>query len=977
MRYFEEHYSDLSYPLKQADALTGLRAAQLGAIHSIAAHFSGRREPAIITMPTGSGKTAVLTAAALVLRAKRVLVIAPNRLVREQLVEQFAHLTTLRALGAVPGTMAPPKVANIKKRISSEDDWERLRAFDVIIGMPQSISTAFDSVPPPPTDLFDVVLVDEAHHSPAKTWQVLLDEFPEAQRVLFTATPYRQDQREIKGRFVYTYDLKRAFDDGVFGRITFEPVIPAAVGETNDVAIARATEAKFREDHRAGLRHHVLVRTDSRKRAELLEEMYRTHTALRLKLVTGDKSLRYLKGVLEELTRGDLDGIVCVNMMGEGVDFPSLKIAAIHSPHRSLNVTLQFIGRFARTTGERLGQATFLAIPSEIEIETERLYDTRAVWQVMVENLSASRVSHETTTREVLESFNHAEVLSADLADLSLYVLEPYYHVKIYQMTDLVDVRSVVFPDSMELIYQNVSAEHNAAIFITREFSQPRWTTDDRLVSVQADLFVVHQDTKSKLLFMCASQRSDGLYDELARSFAGANPRPLPLARLNRALNDLTSPEFFNVGMRNRVSSSTTESYRMITGSNADKAVLPSDGRLYHRGHVFGRATDAGQQVTIGLSSASKIWSNRSSKIPQLIEWCATLADRINSDRVPITGSGLDYLEVGEVIDALPDAIVAVNWPQHIVRQYPGFEAIVGGRTYQAKLLDLDIAVDREQSSLDTVVIAFSYGEEFTYRATFSFRTDRYFEPAPGPQPDLHVEHDRGYVPMVDFLNTNPLWLYTAGLGLVEASSYIGPPADDRPFLDLNQIEVAPWVEERVNIRREFGDAGEGLRSVHEWLEGRLAVSESAVVYYDHGTGEVADFVAVTGREGGGLLIQLYHCKGAGGASPGHRLDDMYEVAMQAVKSVTWGLKQRILSTIKRRFTQRVGSHRFVKGDLELLERLLNGATPAQIEFECIAVQPGLAKDGLPASLEQVLAASSDHLVRAAFRPLRVIASAE
>lgn len=37
------------------------------------------------------------------------------------------------------------------------------------------------------------------------------------------------------------------------------------------------------------------------------------------------------------------------NKMGEGFDFPFLKIAAIHAPHQSLAVTLQFIGRFART----------------------------------------------------------------------------------------------------------------------------------------------------------------------------------------------------------------------------------------------------------------------------------------------------------------------------------------------------------------------------------------------------------------------------------------------------------------------------------------------------------------------------------------------------------------------------------------------------------------------------------------------------
>jgi len=120
MSYFEDHYKDFRFPITEGDD-PGFRRAQLGAIHATAAHFTTRKDPGIITMPTGSGKTAVLLAAAFVLRAKRVLVITPSRLVREQIAEEIADLVQLRRVRAVSDDTARPKVLNVRKRITASE----------------------------------------------------------------------------------------------------------------------------------------------------------------------------------------------------------------------------------------------------------------------------------------------------------------------------------------------------------------------------------------------------------------------------------------------------------------------------------------------------------------------------------------------------------------------------------------------------------------------------------------------------------------------------------------------------------------------------------------------------------------------------------------------------------------------------------------------------------------------------------------
>lgn len=93
VNYFSRHYDELRFPLKY-DGQPGLRRGQIGALHAIAAHFTFKADPAVVTMPTGSGKTVVLALSPYILRANRVLAITPSRLVRNQIPEEFEKLGT-------------------------------------------------------------------------------------------------------------------------------------------------------------------------------------------------------------------------------------------------------------------------------------------------------------------------------------------------------------------------------------------------------------------------------------------------------------------------------------------------------------------------------------------------------------------------------------------------------------------------------------------------------------------------------------------------------------------------------------------------------------------------------------------------------------------------------------------------------------------------------------------------------------------
>ena len=54
------------------------------------------------------------------------------------------------------------------------------------IGMVQTIARHVEELEPP-----SIIFVDEAHHVLGKSYRRILDAFPEAYKLLFTATPYR------------------------------------------------------------------------------------------------------------------------------------------------------------------------------------------------------------------------------------------------------------------------------------------------------------------------------------------------------------------------------------------------------------------------------------------------------------------------------------------------------------------------------------------------------------------------------------------------------------------------------------------------------------------------------------------------------------------------------------------------------------------------------------------------------------------
>lgn len=330
----------------------GLRLPQIGALYSLLGYLkSDNNMPATIVMPTGTGKTEVILSSIIAGKFEKTLVIVPSDALREQTSDKLLKCGLLRELGLISEKFLNPIVAIVKHGLSAEDIQPILKA-NVIIATASAISKVSSIVLKKISESCSHLIIDEAHHVNAVTWLAIKRTFNDKPVLQFTATPFRTDTTRIEGKIIFNYPLSQAQKDGCFMPIEFHPIKEFQESKV-DEAIAKKAITLLRNDIEIGLDHIMMARTNNIARAKKIIAIYERESDLNPILITSKEKDK--KSILDNIRSGQHKIIVCVDMLGEGFDLPQLKIAAIHDPHKSINILLQFTGRFTRTTEKILG----------------------------------------------------------------------------------------------------------------------------------------------------------------------------------------------------------------------------------------------------------------------------------------------------------------------------------------------------------------------------------------------------------------------------------------------------------------------------------------------------------------------------------------------------------------------------------------------------------------------------------------------
>lgn len=323
------------------------RFAQPEALRELETTLEEGYKSALVVMATGLGKTYL--AAFFAKKFKRVLFVAHREEILYQAKKSFEHVLGDKTFGIYNG-----------KQKEGQADYIFASIFTL------SLKHHIEVFSP---DEFDLIVIDEFHHAAANSYQRILDYFKPNFLLGITATPDRNDNKDVyaicDGNVAFRIDFLEAiqrqwlapfhyqgvYDDTDYRQITWlgnryaeEELLQLQLREEMAQNILQAWE-KHKQTR-------TLVFCSSIKQADFLAKYFNQNGYKVIALHSKQVEVSRYKAI-QLLEKGEIDAIFTVDLFNEGVDIPLVDTLLFVRPTESLTVFTQQIGRGLRLHPEK------------------------------------------------------------------------------------------------------------------------------------------------------------------------------------------------------------------------------------------------------------------------------------------------------------------------------------------------------------------------------------------------------------------------------------------------------------------------------------------------------------------------------------------------------------------------------------------------------------------------------------------------
>ncbi|RID83487.1 DNA helicase [Peribacillus asahii] len=318
------------------------RFAQLEALEELNKTLEEDYHKALVVMATGLGKTYL--AGFFAQNFDRILFIAHREEILQQAKKSFQIIMPDRTFSIFNG--------NVK-----ENNGDAIFASIYTLSMKKHLET-FDSKE------FDLIIIDEFHHAAANSYQRVLDYFDPRFLLGITATPDRNDNKDVyaicDGNVAFRMDFLEAisrkwlspfkyfgvYDENDYSQITW-------LGNRYDEE--ELLQIQLRDDHAERILQVWIDKKQTRtigfcssiRQADFLSNYFNRKGYKTVSLHTKQIGVGR-KAAIDQLEKGELDVIFTVDLFNEGVDIPAVDTLLFVRPTESLTVFTQQIGRGLR-----------------------------------------------------------------------------------------------------------------------------------------------------------------------------------------------------------------------------------------------------------------------------------------------------------------------------------------------------------------------------------------------------------------------------------------------------------------------------------------------------------------------------------------------------------------------------------------------------------------------------------------------------
>lgn len=432
-----------------------LRQPQIEAYAKICSYFSENPSgEALVVLPTGTGKSGLISIAPFRNCNKRVLVITPGLVTKKSVVKALHPLE--ENFWIKYDVLLSPEDIPVVEEYEPDMLQSSLESCDIVIANVHKLyrSSSRSLLNAVPQDFFDMVIVDEAHHSVANTWKDALEYFKDAKKLHVTGTPYRGDNIEVPGTKIHSTPLSEAMAchyvkllrkatinsnnmyftmPGDPTKYTKEQIIELKDKEWIEKSVALSKECSMdviqesinKLDQLKSLspavHHKILAVACSISHANDVAGWYESKGKT-VVVVHSDMPQDEVDRRLLMIENDECEVVVSVNILMEGYDHKYLTVLALFRPYRSKNAFAQIIGRVLRAIpGEEI---TDYAIDNNAFVIYHEETGLDSLWREFADEVEKS---HKHSSREYDfndREYKERESLYADI-DTDEYHLSP------------------------------------------------------------------------------------------------------------------------------------------------------------------------------------------------------------------------------------------------------------------------------------------------------------------------------------------------------------------------------------------------------------------------------------------------------------------------------------------------------------------------------------------------------------------------